>query len=73
MPPTHNSYRERILEQSRAKYAIPVDAAKRLIAEEESTIIRSAQEKAIIEGKGRGVTGSSPVAEKETSEPEPLI
>ena len=74
LPAPHPSYRERILEQSRAKYAIPVDDAKKLIAEEEFSIIRSAQEKAIIEGKGKGVTESSaPVAEKGNGEPEPLI
>ena len=78
MPAPHPSYRERILEQSRAKYAIPVDDAKKLIAEEESTIIRSAQEKAIIEGKGRAGMESAAVekaekAEKANGEPEPLI
>lgn len=51
LPAPHRSFRKEIIEQSRAKYAISADAAKRLIAEEESTIIRSAQEKAIIEGK----------------------
>ncbi len=71
MPPTHNSYRANILEQSRAKYAIPVDAAKKLIAEEESTIIRSAQEKAIIEGGRKNAAADS--AEKAGGEPEPLI
>jgi hypothetical protein len=49
--PTHESLRDRIVEASRRKYAISVDAAKRLIDEEEATIIRSASEKAIITGK----------------------
>ncbi len=71
MPATHQSYREQILEQSRAKYAIPVNDAKKLIAEEESSIIRSAQEKAIIEG-GRKSAASEP-PEKASGEPEPLI
>ncbi|MBP7007138.1 MAG: type IV secretion system DNA-binding domain-containing protein [Candidatus Pacebacteria bacterium] len=53
LPPPHVSYREEILESSRTKYSIPKDAAAKLIAEEESTIIRSAEEKAIIEGKPR--------------------
>lgn len=66
LPAPHRSFKPEILEQSRAKYAIPADAAKRLIAEEESTIIRSAQEKAIIEGK-------SPSAAQSNLPPEPLI
>ena len=51
LPPTHPSYRKEIYEQSRRKYSISKDAAAKLIAEEEATIIRSAEEKAIIEGK----------------------
>lgn len=51
LPPKHPSYRDRIIQASRDKYSIPADAAKKLIQEEESTIIRSAQEKAILEGK----------------------
>ncbi|OGJ00738.1 hypothetical protein A3G98_02420 [Candidatus Nomurabacteria bacterium RIFCSPLOWO2_12_FULL_37_8] len=49
--PPHPSYREEIITASRRKYSIPKDAAAKLIAEEEATIIRSAEEKAIIEGK----------------------
>lgn len=59
LPATHPSYRKQIIELSRAKYSIPADAAKRLIAEEESTIIRSAQEKAIITGKKGPSAGSA--------------
>src|SRR3989344_3093097 len=51
LPPTHPSYRQEIIEASRRKYAISKDAAAKLIAEEEATIIRSAEEKAIIEEK----------------------
>lgn len=51
LPPTHPSYRSRVIEASRRKFSIPADTAKKLIAEEESTIIRSAQEKAAITGK----------------------
>ena len=54
MPATHRSFKQEITDISRSKYTIPADAAKKLIAEEESTIIRSAQEKAIIEGKKPG-------------------
>jgi hypothetical protein len=65
LPATHPSFRERIIEASRAKYTISADAAKKLIAEEEATIFRSAQEKAVIEGK--------PANAEETKNPEPLI
>ena len=51
LPPTHQSYRQEIIDASHKKYSIPKDAAAKLIAEEEATIIRSAEEKAIIEGK----------------------
>ncbi len=51
LKPDHPSYRDRIIEASRRKYSIAVENAKRLIEEEESTIIRSASEKAIITGK----------------------
>src|SRR3990172_4106474 len=51
LPPTHDSYREDIINRSRDKYSIPAAEAKKLIAEEEASIIRSAQEKAAIEGK----------------------
>ncbi|MDP3948510.1 MAG: type IV secretion system DNA-binding domain-containing protein [bacterium] len=76
MPAPHESYRQRILAQSREKYSITADDAKRLIAEEEATIIRSAQEKAIIEGKGKvsaAAEAASSEKEKRTGEPEPLI
>jgi hypothetical protein len=53
LPPTHPSYREDILNASRRKYAIRSTDAEKLIAEEESSIIRSAQEKAAINNKGR--------------------
>ena len=64
LPPTHPSYRKEIIEASRKKYTISADAAKKLIQEEESTIIRSAQEKAIIEG---GRKPSAPVADEATA------
>jgi hypothetical protein len=53
LPPTHPSYREEIIAASRRKYSIPKDDAAKLIAEEEATIIRSAEEKAIIEGRAK--------------------
>ncbi len=51
LPPAHKSFKAAILESSRRKYAIPADAAQKLIQQEEATILRSAQEKAIIEGR----------------------
>ena len=51
LPPPHPSYKDRIIALPRKNYSIPADAAKKLIAEEEATIFRSAAEKAIIEGK----------------------
>jgi len=53
LPPTHPSCREEIVAASRAKYSIPRDDAAKLIAEEEATIIRSEEEKAIIEGRAK--------------------
>lgn len=47
----HPSFKARIIENSREKYCIPTDAAKKLIANEEAAIIRSAEDKAAIEGK----------------------
>jgi hypothetical protein len=51
LPATHPSYKEEIIAASRRKYSIPKEDANKLIAEEEATIIRSAEEKAMIEGK----------------------
>ena len=70
LPPTHPSFRERVIEASRRKFSIPADMAKKLIAEEESTIIRSAQEKAAINHSGRNATQEEKVVEKVA---EPLI
>ena len=53
LPPTHPSYKEEIIAASHRKYTIPKDDAAKLIAEEEATIIRSAEEKAIIESKAK--------------------
>jgi hypothetical protein len=57
LPSPRRSFREEIVAQSRAKYTISADAAKKLIAEEEAMILRSAQEKAIIEGKPKSSAG----------------
>jgi len=54
LPPTHPSYKEEIIASSRRKYCISKDDAQKLITEEESTIIRSVEEKAMIEGRGAG-------------------
>ncbi|MDE2399878.1 MAG: type IV secretion system DNA-binding domain-containing protein [Patescibacteria group bacterium] len=62
LPATHPSYRDEIIAASRRKYAISKDDAAKLIAEEEATIIRSVEEKKIIEGKATN-----------SQEPEPMI
>ncbi len=59
----HRSFRKEIIEESRRKYTIPADAAKRLIQEEEAGILRSAKEKAAIGGREEDVE----------TPPEPLI
>ncbi|MFH1161942.1 MAG: type IV secretion system DNA-binding domain-containing protein [Candidatus Jorgensenbacteria bacterium] len=69
LPALHRSFKERIIEVSRAKYAIPADAAKKLIAEEEATIFRSAQEKAAITGTKEGAGAAA----GQDKSPEPLI
>jgi hypothetical protein len=51
LPPTHRSFHKEIIDASRRKYAIPMETARKMIEEEESQIIRSAQEKAAIVGK----------------------
>ena len=51
LPPAHAPLRKEIVAASRKAYAIPAGEAKKLIELEESTIIRSAQEKAAITGK----------------------
>lgn len=66
LEPTHKSLREEIVEASRRKYTISKEDAAKLIAEEEATIIRSAEEKAIIEGKGK-------TEENTVQEAEPMI
>ena len=55
LPANHPSLRKEIIDASRKKYSISKDAAAQLIAKEEATIIRSSEEKAIIEGKTRKV------------------
>ncbi|MCL4400006.1 type IV secretion system DNA-binding domain-containing protein [Patescibacteria group bacterium] len=64
LPSTHPSYKEEIVKRSREKYSISADAAKKLIAEEEAGIWRSAEEKAAITGNKSG---------HENETPEPLV
>ena len=75
LPPPYPSNKDKIIASSRRKYAITAEDAKRLIAEEESTIIRSAQEKAAIMRTGKNEGGAGPAAAaapskvEETAEP----
>jgi len=62
---THESLAQKIIDSSRRKYTVTADQAKKLIEEEESGILRSAREKAIIEGKD--------ASEVVDEQPEPLI
>lgn len=64
LPPSHSSFKDEIIKRSREKYSISADAAKKLIAEEEAGIWRSAQEKAAITGKS---------SDADTQTPEPLV
>ncbi len=64
LPPTHPSFKDEIIKRSREKYSISADAAKKLIAEEEAGIWRSAQEKAAITGKA---------SDADNQTPEPLV
>src|SRR3989344_2393717 len=77
LPAAHESFKERIVEQSRARYTISADEGKKLMEEEESKIIRSSHEKSIIEGKGKGQAapeGGEPRPESSLGrEEEPLI
>jgi hypothetical protein len=73
LPATHRSYREEVINASRRKFAITAGDAQRLIAEEESTIVRSAQEKAAITGSGGydkpGEEPKAKIVEEKASEP----
>jgi hypothetical protein len=62
LPAPYASSRQAIIDASRDKYALPAGDAKALIEQEESTIIRSAQEKAAI-------TGNKPEHVEEAAEP----
>ncbi len=77
LPPTHRSFRQEIIDASRRKYSISKDDAQKLIEEEEASIIRSAEEKAIIEGKGRSKDDDgeekTEVKAKASQEAEPMI
>ena len=66
LPPTHPSYREEIIASSRRKYSISKYDAQKLMAEEEASIIRSAEEKAIIEGKNRNNNNNNNDDKKES-------
>jgi hypothetical protein len=78
MPPTHKSFKDEIIKLCREKYAISADAAKNLMEQEESKIMRSSHEKSIIEGKTKNkveekgaAMSASPNVASETGEPRP--
>jgi hypothetical protein len=53
LPPTHQTFRKQIIDASRRKFAGRVEDVKAAILEEESSIVRSAQEKAAISHTGK--------------------
>ena len=53
LPPTHKSNREKIIQQSREKYAVPVEKAQEIMREEEDKIIRSVAGKKAIQGNNQ--------------------
>jgi len=69
LPATHESHRQEVLEASRRKYAILSGDAERLIAKEEATIIRSAQEKEAITGGTNPSLNKSENKLNESNEP----
>lgn len=71
LPVNHPSYKQEIIEQSRIKYSILAEEAKKLIAEEEATILRGSQEKAAIQGGPKSFGGVD--QKTEDKPPEPLI
>ena len=81
LPADHKSFKKDIINQSREKYTIPVEGAKKLMDEEESKIMRSSHEKSIIQGKKKtGEEEQSSTEKEETNsnvehrqEEEPLI
>lgn len=72
LPPTTSSNRKEIIDASRRKYTISKVSAAKLIAEEEATIIRSAEEKAIIEGKNSKTKKKKNIEKKEEISEEDL-
>ena len=70
LPAIHRSYRQEIINASRAQYAVPVDEVRRIMEEDENMIVRSAQEKAAISNKPGHTTDSTPTQKIEN---EPLI
>jgi len=71
LPSGHKSFKDKIIDQSRQKYTISAEAAKKLMEEEESKIMRSSHEKNIIEGKAKKEKEEKP--EKNSGREEPLI
>ncbi len=62
LPPPHSSYKDRILESSRRKYAMPVEEVKKILKEEEESIVFGKSSK---ESGSEGKINEAP--------PEPLI
>lgn len=65
----HPSFRDKIIAYSREKYAAPLEIVRKLISEEEASISRPTEEKAIIEGKKPAETEK----QEEKKEGEPMV
>lgn len=71
LDPPHRSFKKEIIEESRRKYTVPVDVAKRVIQEEESGISKSSQEKnVVLNERPDHADAITPSADQS---PEPLI
>lgn len=72
LPPTHPSYRDRIIQESRDRYAVHIDVAKKIISDEESQIVRSADEKSAMKVVDRDTDGNEVFEEvEEIEKPQP--
>ena len=66
LPPTHQSYKNDIIAMSRNRYSLPIDAAKRLISEDEEARLREAKERSF----AQSVSAAEP---KRDESPPPLV
>ncbi|MFA6131419.1 MAG: type IV secretion system DNA-binding domain-containing protein [Patescibacteria group bacterium] len=73
MAPTHPSYKQKIIDASRRKYAIPLEEAKRLILEEEMAVFGKKAEAPSTTSSGSSAQSSPSTSSGQAKEQEPLI